>query len=130
MTQKVEDFFSKHAKDLGILLIIVIGAYFTIQTNTKDIASLSTKIEEIEGNKVSNATMVLKEQYLKAELERIEDDIHDIEDRLDKKVRILNEADDNLEDLKIETAVLCARVEQTGSELRNIWNNYNRINCK
>ena len=130
MSEGVKDFFNTHGKDIAVLLGVLVTAYFTIQANVKDIQALKEKDIEIEANKVGNSTMVLKEQFLSSELGRIEDDINDLNDRLDKKIKIISEQQVKIHILTVQVQVQEALIQQGAGERANIWQNYNRINCK
>jgi chromosome segregation ATPase len=130
MSEGVKDFFNTHGKDLAMLAVVAVGAYFTIQANVKDIADLKLKDAEIEANKVGNSTMILKEQYLSSELGRIEEEINDLNTRLDKKIKIISAQQTEIHLLNVQISVQEALINQGISERANIWQNYNRINCK
>jgi len=84
----LKEFITNNAFNIGALLVGVVIAWVTIQANSEDIIILQEKNKEIELNKVSNSTMILKEQFLSSELQRIEAEINDLNIRLDKKIKI------------------------------------------
>ena len=127
MSEGVKDFFSNHGKDLMMGLVFLVGLYFTIQANTKDIEILKDKNKELENNKVSKSAMVLKEQFLQAELVRIEDDIADLNSRLDKKIKIIKAQDVVISDLTVRVSVLETKTEQNEDELSGVWKFINKF---
>ena len=126
----VKDFFNTHGKDIAVVLFMAVSAYFTIQSNTESIKGLEAKIVELEANKVGNSTMILKEQFLSSELGRIEDDFNDLNVRLSKKIKIISEQQIQIHILNVQVQVQDALIKQGAGERANIWQNYNRINCK
>ena len=110
-----------------MVLFLAIGAYFTIQSNTEDIISLQKKDIELENNKVGNSTMVLKEQFLGAELNKIEEEISDLNIRLDKKIKIIKAQDEIISDLTVKVAVLETKTDQNEGELKGIWKFINKF---
>ena len=123
----MNDFLKSNAKDIGMIFFLAIGAYFTIQSNTEDIISLQKKDVELEANKVGNSTMVLKEQFLSAELSKIEEEISDLNIRLDKKIKIIKAQDVVISDLTVRVAVLETKTDQNEGELTGIWKFINKF---
>ena len=123
----MNDFLKSNAKDIGMIFFLAIGAYFTIQSNTEDIISLQKKDVELEANKVGNSTMVLKEQFLSAELNKIEEEISDLNIRLDKKIKIIKSQDVVISDLTVRVAVLETKTDQNEGELTGIWKFINKF---
>ena len=123
----MNDFLKSNAKDIGMIFFLAIGAYFTIQSNTEDIISLQKKDIELEANKVGNSTMVLKEQFLSAELNKIEEEISDLNIRLDKKIKIIKSQDVVISDLTVRVAVLETKTDQNEGELTGIWKFINKF---
>ncbi len=126
----MNDFLKSNARDIGMICFLAIGAYFTIQSNTEDIISLQEADVELESNKVGNSTMILKEQFLQSELGRIEEEIKDLNVRLDKKIKIISAQQTEIHLMSVKIAVQQAQINQGIGERSNIWQNYNRINCK
>ena len=116
----MNDFVKSNAIYIDMICLLAIGAYFTIQSNTEDIISLQNKDVELESHKVSKSAMVLKEQFLQAELSRIEDDISDLNNRLDKKIKIIKAQDAIIIDLSIRVAVIETKTDQNEGELKGI----------
>jgi hypothetical protein len=123
----LNDFLKSNAKDIGMIFFLAIGAYFTIQSNTEDIISLQKKDVELEANKVGNSTMVLKEQFLDAELSKIEEEISDLNIRLDKKIKIIKAQNDIIFDLSVRLAVVETKTDQNEGELTGIWKFINKF---
>jgi len=116
-----------NAWNIGVLLIAVVGAYFTIQSNSEEIDSLKEKIEEIEQNKVSKSTLRLKEQFLQSELATIRTDITHMDVRLDKKIKIINEHGEDLDCVAQDVAVHSQRLKQNEGELDGLWKFTNKF---
>jgi len=110
-----------------MICFLVIGAYFTIQSNTEDIIALQEKDIKLESNKVGNSTMILKEQFLQAELNRIEDELNDLNTRLDKKIKIIKSQDEIISDLSVRVAVLETKTAQNEDELKGVWKFINKF---
>ena len=71
--------------------------------------------------------MILKEQFLQSELQRIESEINDLNIRLDKKIKIINELEEEIECYSIQTQVQEQRLKQNESELDNLWKFTNKF---
>jgi len=123
----LKEFITNNAFNIGALLVGVVIAWVTIQANSEDIIILQEKNKEIELNKVSNSTMILKEQFLSSELQRIEAEINDLNIRLDKKIKIINELEEEIECYSIQTQVQEQRLKQNESELDNLWKFTNKF---
>lgn len=123
----MKEFITNNAFNIGALLVGVVIAWVTIQANSEDIIILQEKNKEIELNKVSNSTMILKEQFLSSELQRIEAEINDLNIRLDKKIKIINELEEEIECYSIQTQVQEQRLKQNESELDNLWKFTNKF---
>jgi len=123
----LNDFLKSNARDIGMICFLVIGAYFTIQSNTEDIIALQEKDIKLESNKVGNSTMILKEQFLQAELNRIEDELNDLNTRLDKKIKIIKSQDEIISDLSVRVAVLETKTAQNEDELKGVWKFINKF---
>ena len=130
MSEGVKNFFNNHGKDIAMLMFVIVSAWFTLQSHGEKIAALELKDIEIEKNKVGNSTMILKEQFLSSELGRIEEEISDLNTRLDKKIRIITKQQTEIHLLNVQVSVQQAQINQGIGERSNIWQNYNRINCK
>lgn len=127
MSENVKNFFNNHGKDIAVVIFLGIGAYFAIQTNTADIVHLYDKIKDVDTHKVSNSTMVLKEQFLQSELGRIEEEIHDLNVRLDKKIKIISTQETIIHELTVQVAVLETITDQNAGELTGIWKFINKF---
>ncbi len=127
MSENVKNFFNNHGKDIAVVIFLGIGAYFAIQTNTADIGHLYDKIKDVDTHKVSNSTMVLKEQFLQSELGRIEEEIHDLNVRLDKKIKIISTQETIIHELTVQVAVLETITDQNAGELTGIWKFINKF---
>ncbi len=123
----MKEFISNNAFNIGALLVGIVVAWVTIQANSEDIISLQGKLRELEEHKVSNSTMILKEQFLQSELQRIESEINDLNIRLDKKIKIINELEEEIECYSIQTQVQEQRLKQNESELDNLWKFTNKF---
>ncbi len=123
----MKEFISNNAFNIGALLVGIVVAWVTIQANSEDIISLQGKLKELDAHKVSNSTMILKEQFLQSELQRIESEINDLNIRLDKKIKIINELEDEIECYSIQTQVQEQRLKQNESELDNLWKFTNKF---
>lgn len=123
----MKEFISNNAFNIGALLVGIVVAWVTIQANSEDIISLQGKLKELEEHKVSNSTMILKEQFLQSELQRIESEINDLNIRLDKKIKIINELEGEIECYSIQTQVQEQRLKQNESELDNLWKFTNKF---
>ena len=99
----MKEFISNNAFNIGALLVGIVVAWVTIQANSEDIISIQGKLKELDNHKVSNSTMILKEQFLQSELQRIESEINDLNIRLDKKIKIINELEEEIECYSIQT---------------------------
>lgn len=126
-TSATKDFFNNHGKDIVVIIFFCIGAYFTIESNTSSIEKNKQSIEELEKNKVSNATMILKEQFLGSELQRIEEEIRDLNTRLSKKIKIINDQDKKIVELEIQIAIHETRLKQGESERKGLWRFTNKF---
>ncbi len=123
----MKEFITNNAFNIGALLVGVVVAWVTIQANSEDIISLQGKLKELDAHKVSNSTMILKEQFLQSELQRIESEINDLNIRLDKKIKIINELEEEIECYSIQTQVQEQRLKQNESELDNLWKFTNKF---
>ncbi len=123
----MKEFITNNAFNIGALLVGIVVAWVTIQANSEDIISLQGKLKELEEHKVSNSTMILKEQFLQSELQRIESEINDLNIRLDKKIKIINELEEEIECYSIQTQVQEQRLKQNESELDNLWKFTNKF---
>jgi hypothetical protein len=117
----VKDVLKDNVWNILVLVVSLIGMYFTVQSNTKEIESLNEKIIELEANKVSNSVMRLKEQFLASELTAIDDRISHIDERLTKKIKLQNEMEADLSCLVTEVAVHEQQIKQAESELDGLW---------
>lgn len=123
----MKEFITNNAFNIGALLVGVVIAWVTIQANSEDIIALQNKHKELEEHKVSNSTMVLKEQFLSSELQRIEEEIKDLNVRLDKKIKIINELEEEVKCYSIQTQVQEQRLKQNEGELNNLWKFTNKF---
>ncbi len=123
----MREFITNNAFNIGALLVGIVVAWVTIQANSEDIISLQGKLKELDAHKVSNSTMILKEQFLQSELQRIESEINDLNIRLDKKIKIINELEEEIECYSIQTQVQEQRLKQNESELDNLWKFTNKF---
>ena len=123
----MREFITNNAFNIGALLVGIVVAWVTIQANSEDIISLQGKLKELDNHKVSNSTMILKEQFLQSELQRIESEINDLNIRLDKKIKIINELEEEIECYSIQTQVQEQRLKQNESELDNLWKFTNKF---
>ena len=123
----MKEFISNNAFNIGALLVGIVVAWVTIQANSEDIISIQGKLKELDDHKVSNSTMILKEQFLQSELQRIESEINDLNIRLDKKIKIINELEEEIECYSIQTQVQEQRLKQNESELDNLWKFTNKF---
>lgn len=130
MSEGVKNFFNNHGKDIAMGAVFLVSAYFAIQTNTSDIAHNTEKIKELEKHKVSNSTMILKEQFLQSELIGIENQFKSLKIKLNKKSLLIAAQQTQTHLLTVQLAVQQAQINQGINERGNIWQNYNRINCK
>lgn len=123
----MKDLLKDNAWNIIVAVIMIIGTYFTVQSNTKEIEVLKLKIVEIEANKVSNSTMNLKEQFLASKLSSIEGEIVYLDERLSKKIKMQNVMNDEINCLLVETAVHSQRLKQNESELDGLWKFTNKF---
>jgi capsule polysaccharide export protein KpsE/RkpR len=123
----MKEFITNNAFNIGALLVGVVIAWVTIQANSEDIIALQNKHKELEEHKVSNSTMILKEQFLQSELQRIEAEIKDLNSRLDKKIKIINELEEEIQCYSIQTQVQEQRLKQNEGELNNLWKFTNKF---
>ncbi len=123
----MKEFITNNAFNIGALLVGVVIAWVTIQANSEDIIALQNKHKELEEHKVSNSTMILKEQFLSSELQRIEAEIKDLNSRLDKKIKIINELEEEIQCYSIQTQVQEQRLKQNEGELNNLWKFTNKF---
>jgi len=117
----MKDILKDNVSNIMVVLFGIIGAYFTIQANTKEIQTLNDKIIELEANKVSVSTMNLKEQFLASKLMTIEEEIKHIDGRLTKKIKLQNLMESDLSHLVTDVAVHEQRLNQCESELDGTW---------
>jgi len=117
----MKDILKDNVSNIFVVVFAVIGAYFTIQANTKEIEALKLKDIELERNKVSVATMDLKEQFLASKLLTIEQEIIHIDGRLTKKIKLQNLMEADLSHLVTDVAVHEQRLNQCESELDGTW---------
>ena len=123
----MKDLLKDNAWNIIVAVVMIIGTYFTVQTNTKEIELLKLSIVELESNKVSVSTMELKEQFLASKLTTIEGEILHIDGRLTKKIKMQNEMNDDLKAMITETAVHEQRLKQNESELDGLWKFTNKF---
>lgn len=123
----MRELLANNAASIAIVVFGAIGAYFMLQAHDEQIKVLQEKIVEIEANKVSKSELALKETFAASEMEKIRTDIKHIDQRLDKKIRIINELDDELH-LVLEANVNQeARLKETESELKGVWKFVNKF---
>jgi ElaB/YqjD/DUF883 family membrane-anchored ribosome-binding protein len=94
--------------------IFALGGVSTmISLHSIDIAELQEKAEELEKNKASKS------------------DLEILDDRVRRKLDgSLKSNSQKIHDLEISYYVTENDVTQTKAELKNLWQNYNRLNCK
>jgi len=97
-----------------IMSIFALGGVSTmISLHSIDIAELQEKAEELEKNKASKS------------------DLEILDDRVRRKLDgSLKSNSQKIHDLEISYYVTENDVTQTKAELKNLWQNYNRLNCK
>jgi len=123
----VKAFVSNNAFSIGAILFTIAGSYFMLQDHEDKIAQLEKKFEEVEQNKVSKSEMALKEQFAAAELQEIRTDISHTSARLDKKIKLINELDDELKEISEENVDQEARLRQAEGELDGLWGFTNKF---
>jgi len=97
-----------------IMSIFALGGVSTmISLHSIDIAELQEKAEELEKNKAS-----------KSDLEILDDRVRR---KLDGELKSNSQ---KIHDLEISYYVTENDVTQAKAELKNLWQNYNRLNCK
>ena len=89
------------------------GVSTMISLHSIDIAELQEKAEELEKNKAS-----------KSDLEILDDRVRR---KLDGELKSNSQ---KIHDLEISYYVTENDVTQAKAELKNLWQNYNRLNCK
>jgi hypothetical protein len=94
--------------------IFALGGVSTmISLHSIDIAELQEKAEELEKNKASKS------------------DLEILDDRVRRKLDgSLKSNSQKIHDLEISYYVTENDVTQAKAELKNLWQNYNRLNCK
>jgi len=94
--------------------IFALGGVSTmISLHSIDIAELQEKAEELEKNKASKS------------------DLEILDDRVRRKLDgSLKSNSQKIHDLEISYYVTENDVTQNKAELKNLWQNYNRLNCK
>ncbi len=94
--------------------IFALGGVSTmISFHSIDIAELQKKAEELEKNKASKS------------------DLEILDDRVRRKLDgSLKSNSQKIHDLEISYYVTENDVTQAKAELKNLWQNYNRLNCK
>lgn len=94
--------------------IFALGGVSTmISLHSIDIAELQEKAEELEKNKASKS------------------DLEILDDRVRRKLDgSLKSNSQKIHDLEISYYVTENDVTQAKAELKNLWENYNRLNCK
>ena len=117
----MKDVLRDNVWNILVLVVSLIGMYFTVQLNTARIESLELKDDELEANKVSNSVMLLKEQFLASKLSTIEEEIKHIDERLTKKIKLQNQMEADLSCLVTDVAVHEQRLKQNESELNGVW---------
>ena len=97
-----------------IMSIFALGGVSTmISLHGIDIAELQEKVQEMEQNKASKG------------------DLQILDDRVRRKLDgSLKSNSQKIHDLEISYYVTENDVTQTKAELKNLWENYNRLNCK
>jgi hypothetical protein len=97
-----------------IMSIFALGGVSTmISLHSIDIAELQEKAEELEKNKASKS------------------DLEILDDRVRRKLDgSLKSNSQKIHDLEISYYVTENDVTQAKAELKNLWQNYNRLNCK
>ena len=123
----MKDVLKDNIWNILVLVVTVIGMYFSVQSNTKEIELLKLDIVELEANKVSNSVMDLKEQFLASKLTTIEGEIEYLTSRLDKKVKVQNVMSEELALLVTDVAVHNQRLNQNESELNGTWKFINKF---
>lgn len=123
----MKEFLSNNAFSIGAVVFAVFGSYFMLQSHEEQIITLQEKIEELEKNKVSTSEMKLKEQFAAAELQEIRTDIIHIGERLDKKIKIINDIDERLDEVREMNVDQEARIKQNESELDGVWKFINKF---
>ena len=96
----MKDLLANNAASIAILIFGAIGAYFMLQAHDEQIKGLQKKIIEIETNKVSKSEMALKETFAAAKIQTIQADITHIDQRLDKKIKVINELKEDLSQVR------------------------------
>jgi hypothetical protein len=97
-----------------IMSIFALGGVSTmISLHGIDLTELQEKVQEMEQNKASKA------------------DLQILDDRVRRKLDgSLKSNSQKIQDLEIKYYVIENDVLQTKAELKNLWENYNRLNCK
>ena len=126
----MKDLLANNAASIAILVIGAIGAYFMLQAHDEQIKALQLKDVELENNKVGNSTMILKEQFLASELLGIDNQFKNITIKLNKKSALISNLQTEIHLMAVQIAVQQAQINQGIGERGNMWQNYNRINCK
>ena len=123
----VKAFVSNNAFSIGAILFTIAGSYFMLQEHEEQINALHKKYEEVENNKVSKAEHALKEQFAAQELQEIRTDIAHIGERLDKKIKLINELDAAIKEISEENVDQEARLRQAEGELDGLWRFTNKF---
>ena len=123
----MKELLANNAASIAILVFGAIGAYFMLQAHDEQIKALQEKIIEIEENKVSNSEMRWKEQYAATQLLEIRNDLAHIDQRLDKKIKVVNELKESVTCISEQTAVQEQRLKQNEGELDGLWKFTNKF---
>ena len=123
----MKELLANNAASIAILIFGAIGAYFTLQAHDEQINALEQKIVEIEANKVSKSELALKETFAAAEMQTLKSDIQHIDQRLDKKIKVVNELAEDVSCISEQTAVQEERISQGEDERGNLWKFTNKF---
>lgn len=123
----MKDFLSNNAFSIATVVFFAIGSYFMLQSHEDKIIALEAKIEELEENKVSKDELALKETFAAAQMNTIKADIAHIDQRLDKKIKVINGLKEDLNCISEQTAVQEQRIEQNEGELGGLWGFTNKF---
>ena len=126
----MKDLLANHAPSIAIVVFGAIGAYFMLQAHDDQIKALQVKDIELEAHKVGNSTMILKDQATDASFLRVDEEIDDIIGKLNKKSMLISALQSQIHLMAVQVAVQQAQINQGIGERGNMWQNYNRINCK
>ena len=123
----MKDFFSNNAFSIAAVVFAIFGSYFMLQSHEEQIVTLQEKIKELEENKVSKSELALKETFAAAQMNTIKADITHIDQRLDKKIKLMNVMDKEIVRISEENVDQEVRIEQGEGELEGLWRFTNKF---